>query len=210
MEKLILLIQYLLLYIETSRMTSSTFVSALSTKIADFFDNWTIKLFQIRTGTYKLNLPEKQYGETFNETASNILYQYCKSKWFWCPTMIRLLEIGADPNYVATYDYSNTPLHLMARKGRWLAFLYLVQAGANVNAVNTLMQNSLMLACDSTIAGPRLRIIDIILKQPGAILDARDAGGMRQLSIYFSLFFSHSYHINLTSAPISFHHMPTC
>jgi hypothetical protein len=148
---------------------------------ADSFDTWTFKLYEIRSGTYTLHLPEKQYGDKFNEPASKVLYSYCKEKWFWTPTLIRLLEIGADPNYVATDDYCNTPLHLMARKARWLGFLYLVQAGADVNAVNTLMQTPLILACDSDIAGPRLRIIDIILKQPGAVLDARDAGGTSAL-----------------------------
>ena len=80
---------------------------------------------------------------------------------------LQLLEIGADPNYVATDDYCNTPLHLMARKARWLGFYYLVKAGADVNVVNTLLQTPLMVACDSDIGGPRLRIIDIILEQPG-------------------------------------------
>lgn len=152
--------------------------------LGDAIDTWTFKLHDIRSGIYILNLPEKTDGDepaTFNEAASKALYAYCKEKWFWTPTLIQLLEIGADPNYVATNDYCNTPLHLLARKARWLGFHYLVQAGANVNAVNTLMQTPLILACDSDIAGPRLRIIDIILKQPGAVLDARDAGGTSAL-----------------------------
>ena len=87
--------------------------------VSDAIDTWTFKLYDIRSANYILNLPEKQHGETFNEAASKVLYAYCKEKWFWTPTLIQLLEINADPNYVATDDYCNTPLHLMARKARW-------------------------------------------------------------------------------------------
>ena len=106
------------------------------------------------------------------------MYNLCRSKrGFSTPELIKLLECGANPNYVATDESCMTPLHWMARKGRWLGFYYLTKAGADINALTNLLQTPLMLACDTKIIGPKLKIVDFLISQPTIKLNERDAGG---------------------------------
>ena len=134
----------------------------------EFIVKYTCTLYSISNETYDLILPE-----AYIDMASRLLFLECKSKYCSIFNVIGLLENGADPNYCATddremLDLSNTlhivfkkfhnlfyqqysittrtPLHYCARKGRYLCFLYIARAGADINRVNTLLQSPLMLA----------------------------------------------------------------
>jgi hypothetical protein len=94
--------------------------------------------------TYEIQLPEPR---VYNEEASVLLYLLCRDrKYFSTLDMVQLLEMGADPNYVRYNEREMTALLWCVKSGRYAAVVYLIRAGANINAVNTLHQTALMLA----------------------------------------------------------------
>ena len=90
--------------------------------VENFIVKWTCTLHSIRSGDYTLQLPD---NKVYNARASKILYEYCKDKYFFTPNAIRLLELGADPNYTDPKNYM-TPLHWLCRRGKYLGNLLLI------------------------------------------------------------------------------------
>ena len=112
--------------------------------VENFIVKYTCHLYSVFNVTYEIQLPEPR---VFNEEASVLLYLLCRErKHFSVLDMVQLLELGADPNYVRHNEREMTALLWSVKSGRYAAVVYLVRAGADINAVNTLHQNALMLA----------------------------------------------------------------
>lgn len=99
----------------------------------------------------------------YSKDASKALLEACKSDYVSCFTVVELLESGADPN-IRCKSLHNTPLHWLARRGNGAPVSLLIQAGADINAVNYRHATPLMEACDSRISG-RASVVRELLKQ---------------------------------------------
>jgi hypothetical protein len=92
---------------------------------------------------YKLKLPK-----TYNSHSSHILATECNSKDPNLYLCIRAIEKGADPNIIIGPELTR-PLHAVVRRAKVLLVRYLVEAGADINALNGRNQTPLIVATDT-------------------------------------------------------------
>eukprot|EP00602_Paraphysomonas_sp_CaronLab_P002416 CAMPEP_0185033292 /NCGR_PEP_ID=MMETSP1103-20130426/22080_1 /TAXON_ID=36769 /ORGANISM="Paraphysomonas bandaiensis, Strain Caron Lab Isolate" /LENGTH=417 /DNA_ID=CAMNT_0027569507 /DNA_START=234 /DNA_END=1487 /DNA_ORIENTATION=+ len=90
---------------------------------------------------------------------------------------VRALENGADPNAIIG-DGLERPLHRAAKKGSPKIIEYLLQAGADINAVNARNQTALIIASDTKrVDSGYIGVIRFLCRFPGSKIEARDVGG---------------------------------
>lgn len=115
--------------------------------------------------------------KTFNNDYTQMLISLCKSRNADTVSVLHCLENGADPN-VEWGKTLDRPLHAFSRQGNYMVMKYLVQAGADINALNGMVQTALMNACDTTRTDRgQLNVIRYLLSVPRVKVDVVDVGG---------------------------------
>lgn len=135
----------------------------------------------IEDGEGKKRPLKRPRGENrpYDKTASDILYQLCAYTEVTAEQTTNLLQLGANPNYVAKGNHGNRMLHMLARRGVSPSAVYaLLAAGGTAHSVNRFNQTPLMLACDTVRTGQTLEIVKILCREKkGLNLELRDLGG---------------------------------
>lgn len=123
-----------------------------------------------------LKVENRPANHVFNNEATLVLYHMCKEKEFHGFQCIRLLERGANPNYV-NKGKADTPLHWATRRGNITVMRLLLYAGADPFALDSRHRNSLHIASESR-RPEQVLAVRLLLKQKGmrTKLELRDAG----------------------------------
>ena len=129
------------------------------------------RMLYIVFGAYEIKFPEKYTPE-----ASEMLLTAFQTKRLNLTRICNLLEAGGNPNTHFTDNFQQSLLHAAVRKMNLRAVRYLIDAGADVNALNTRHQTPLMLACDTKIKHG-IHIVRYLVRCKGVNLHVRDAGG---------------------------------
>lgn len=142
-------------------------------KIGRFFA-LRLKLAHVLTGKYEI-----QSNINHSDACSGLLVELCKDDNVKSYQVVRLIEMGADPNYDRGSN-ADTPIFWLARHGKLKIMKYLIKAGASVNVLNVHACNPLMAASESMRdQATQARVVRFLLTQKGVVnrIDARDAGG---------------------------------
>lgn len=143
---------------------------SLWTALGQVADQLFKKLY-VLTGTWDLDFPE-----AYNKESSEMLLRCFQQKRLHLSNIVKLLENGADPNTRFPDNFLQSMLHAAVRKVNLRAVKYLIDAGADVNSLNTRHQTPLMLACDTTVAHS-IHIVRYLVGCEGVNLHVRDSGG---------------------------------
>lgn len=145
--------------------------------IREGFD-YSIRLIKVYTGFYDISRARSLVKKPPSQALNLALINVCKALEVRTSHVLKLLELGANPNYQEG-ERLDTPMHWAVRRGAYLSLKYLVYAGGDPWITNNRYQNVLIEACDCKRTGSQMWIIRFLLSLKNARLkiDLRDSGG---------------------------------
>jgi hypothetical protein len=135
---------------------------------------WAILKLNIHMNyfNYKIDKPT-----SYDSTQTQILANEIKSRNPDTFFVVRALETGADPNVIIG-KHIERALHRAARKGNVKIVEYLVQAGADINALNGRHQTPLIVATDTKRTDKAyIDVVRFLARHRDANIEIADVGG---------------------------------
>ena len=135
---------------------------------------WSVFKLNFRMVFLNYNIEKHK---TYNDEKTELLVSELKAATPDTFFVVRALEGGADPNVIMGQGLER-PLHRAAKKANVKIVRYLVEAGADINALTGRHQTPLIIATDSKRTDSAyLKVIRYLANHRSAKIDIADVGG---------------------------------